>query len=133
LILVWISAGNEKTLSTERWWLSIDMASTVGITAQQSDALDGLYETSLSARARTTEHVVELTEELVQLARDGDEQRLPAVMKELAKARFEERDLQRRLVNGTIQLLTPLQRELLNRSRLSTRFMRIVWVPSEVR
>ena len=60
-------------LTSVRWWLSPDVASSIQLTTDQRHAIDRLYGRHLAKRGPCIERVVEATNRVDQLLRDGSD------------------------------------------------------------
>ena len=90
--------------------------SAIGITSQQSTAIEQLYEDSLPAQRHAGENVVELTAQVATRVRLGEyDDELLRLTAELVKARWIQCELRRQMLERASGPLSPQQRTKLAR------------------
>jgi hypothetical protein len=79
------------------------------------DAIRQLYEESLPARRQCVEQITQVTASVAELVLDGAVEKLLQQTQELARASAEHLAVRQRLHDEVISILTPLQRQKLDR------------------
>ena len=124
VVLVTIIAGTQVPLESVRWWLSPAFVSAIGITPQQSRAIEQLYEDGLPAQRQAGEDVVALTARVARLVRFGAyDDELLHLTGELVKARSTQCELRRQMLRRSDRPLSPPQRQRLARFIAERRVM----------
>jgi hypothetical protein len=106
--------GHPARLETVRWWQSRALASSIGLSDAQIQAIDRIYQDRLLGRMRCVERSVEASNRVDQQIRDGlyDEDTL-RLTQEVIKAASEEQALIQILNDDVAALLSPQQRHSL--------------------
>lgn len=98
-------------LSSVRWWRAPELAAAIRLTEVQRDAIDRIYERRLRDRRRCIERMVEASNRVDQLMRDGifDDETLHSTQA-ASSAADEERMVRRVLNDEIVRVLSPEQR-----------------------
>jgi hypothetical protein len=103
--------GCPARLAPVRWWRSPTVAASIGLTKAQREAIDRVYEQRLGPRRHCVERLVEASNRVDQLIRDGiyDDDVLRQTQA-IASAATEQRILARVLNDEILAVLSPEQR-----------------------
>ena len=71
LVIALLVIGGQAPLDSVRWWRSPRVTSALGLTAEQSLAIDHIYQQTLPLRTLTSIEIIELTGRISQRIRDG--------------------------------------------------------------
>ena len=113
MFAVWM-VGRPVRLASVRWWRSPDVAESISLTTAQRETIELMYEQRLAGRRRCVERVVQATNRVDQLLRDGVyDEHLLRETQAVAGAAREERVLLRILSEEIVAMLTTEQRERL--------------------
>jgi Spy/CpxP family protein refolding chaperone len=125
LVFVLVLAGTEARLECVRWWSSPTVVSALGLTAEQTVAIERLYQDSLPARRHASEELCGLTGQIASRIEAGeyDDESLH-LTERLAKAQSAQRDARRQMLELAARALSPEQRETLSRLVGEKRVMR---------
>ena len=109
-LVVW----DQARLEPDRWWWSPRVVAFLGVTPEQSMAVERLYEQGATTRNRAAEEVNYLDEELKYSKQwNGSDDELRRLTEELARARAAECELRRQMLERIIEPLSARQREQL--------------------
>ena len=115
-VLAVVVAGTQVHLASARWWWSPTVVSALGITPEQSVAIERLSEDNLPARVHAGEEVIDLTARVGTLIRsDVYDDELLRLTEQLLKAYSVQWELHRQMLAPTTRALSPQQREKLTR------------------
>jgi hypothetical protein len=117
LLVAVLLVGRPARLESVRWWRSRSVVQMLGLTSEQAQAIDRLYEQHLSLQRRCIEHLVEASNRVDRLVRDGMYTQTLHGTEDLMRAGADERALMRHSHDEIVALLTPPQRRLLARLR----------------
>jgi hypothetical protein len=107
---------DQARLEPDRWWRSSRDVALLGLTPEQSMAVERVYEDGLIARNRAGEEVIYLDEQLKYLRQwNGSDEELRRLTRELANARAAECELFRQMLQRISEPLSARQREELAR------------------
>jgi Spy/CpxP family protein refolding chaperone len=98
-------------LASVRWWRSTDVVASISLTKAQGEAIERLYDQRLPGRRRCVERLVEASNKVDRLIREGvyDENVLKQT-EAVAVAAAQERTLTRILSDEIVAVLSPSQR-----------------------
>jgi hypothetical protein len=95
LLTAWMITRPVRLTST-RWWRSPNVAASVELSTAQGDSIERMYERSLVGRRRCVERLIEASNRVNQLIRDGVyDQDVLTQTQAIATAAAEERTLRR--------------------------------------
>jgi hypothetical protein len=117
LFLVFVIPA-QPHLESARWWWSPPIVALLGMTPEQSIAVEMVYEDGLPARMRASERSAALEDQIRDVDRwassDDEFYSVTAdLTRKLGEARTIECDLRRQTLNSTNRALTPDQRQRL--------------------
>jgi hypothetical protein len=116
VLIVLVLVGTEARLESVRWWCSPTVVSALRLTAEQSAAIDRLYQDSLPARRHGSEEVFGLTGQIAKRIEAGDyDDDTLRLTERLAKAQSAQRQVRRQMLELAAGALSPQQRETLSR------------------
>jgi hypothetical protein len=100
-------------LASIRWWRDPEVAAHLALTVAQQEAIDRAYEKRLPSRRRCVERLVEASNRVDRLIRNGEygEDTLSATQA-IAVAAGDQRTLTRMLNSEIAAILAPRQREM---------------------
>jgi hypothetical protein len=105
-------------LASVRWWRVPEVAASLRLTVEQQDAIDRLYDARLDGRRRCVERLVEASNHVDRLIRNGDYgEDMLRETSAIAGAAGDDRTLTRRLNDDIAGLLSPSQRDKLSAMR----------------
>ena len=116
VVVLLIFASTQVRLQSVRWWWSPTVVAVLGITPEQSAAIERSYENSLPAQRHASEEVIDTTGRIVDLIRAQvyDEQLLHMTEK-LVNAYSSQDEVQQKMREGAAHALTREQRQKLIR------------------
>ena len=116
LLFTVVLVGTEARLESVRWWCSPTVVSALRLTAEQSAAIDRLYQDSLLAQRHGSEDVFGLTGQIAKRMEAGDyDDDTLRLTERLAKAQSAQREVRRQMLELAVGALSPQQRETLSR------------------
>lgn len=111
-VLTMCIVGRPIRLTSVRWWLSPEVASSLCLTIPQQEAIDRVYREPLAIRRRLIEQLVEASDRVDQLLRDGaDNEETLKETQAVARLAAEERALTKLVGDQVAAVLSPEQRE----------------------
>ena len=116
IIVALLLVAGEARLAPVRWWRSSQVTEALGLTPDQSDQIDDVYQQFVPAGEEASVDVMRLTEEIVEALRAGnfDDDLLRATAA-LVRARDEQCALRRQVFARAAAALQPRQRFALAR------------------